>query len=83
MVNDILAGDGHYDFPDLVKFLNVTPSQGTCSPPAIGQLFGSPNPPPFLNLDCALGTLASGARATITGVIERTALSGKFTQPPP
>jgi uncharacterized repeat protein (TIGR01451 family) len=77
-VGNALADGGRYDFVETVRFLSATPSQGTCSEPALTQVAGSPEPPPFWTLDCALGTLAAGAKAVITVVIERTSLSGPF-----
>lgn len=70
---------GPWDFVETVRFVNATPSQGTCSPPEVLSLIGSPTPPPIWTLDCALGSLAPGARVMITLFLERTARGGRFT----
>jgi uncharacterized repeat protein (TIGR01451 family) len=56
----------------VVKFLSATASQGTCSAPVPTMWPGSPPPPPFWVMDCALGAMAAGAKATITLVVGRT-----------
>lgn len=53
-----------------VKYLSVTPSQGTCSEPEIYSIIASPSPPPVWRVQCALGTLAPGAAATLTAIID-------------
>jgi uncharacterized repeat protein (TIGR01451 family) len=55
---------------DTATFLRATPSQGTCSAPVLTELIGSPPPLPFWTVDCSLGALAPGARATIVFAIE-------------
>jgi uncharacterized repeat protein (TIGR01451 family) len=62
-----------------VRFVTITPSQGTCSPPEFGFEIGSPIGPAYMRLDCALGVLASGARATISFAIEKKGAMGPLT----
>ena len=69
---------GGYDVVELVKFLRITPSQGTCSAPELIELVGSPPPPPVWELVCTLGTLAPGGKATIEVVLERAPGIGPF-----
>jgi uncharacterized repeat protein (TIGR01451 family) len=76
--NFIEGRDGHYDFLERVRFVKATPSQGTCGEPHVITLIGSPFPPPILGLDCALGTMAPGAKATISVVIARSPGGGRF-----
>lgn len=52
------------------SFVSATPSQGTCSAPVLTAAIGSPPPLPFWTVDCSLGALAPGARATIAFAIE-------------
>jgi len=49
----------------------VQPSQGTWDAPVLTQYPGSPNPPPNWRLECSLGQLASGARATVHLMIHK------------
>lgn len=68
-VHQALAGG--YDVVEGLKFASVTTSQGTCSTPELIDRFGSPPPPPTWELDCALGALAPGGKATITVLLEK------------
>jgi len=77
--NSLQPRDSHWNFVENVRFVSATPSQGTCSPPEILSLIGSPTPPAIWTLDCALGALAPGARVRITLFLERTARGGRFT----
>ncbi|PYQ30363.1 MAG: hypothetical protein DMF56_06000 [Acidobacteria bacterium] len=62
-----------------VKYLSVTPSQGTCSEPAIFAIIGSPSPPPVWRVQCALGTLTPGATATIIALVDTKPVKTIFT----
>lgn len=77
--NSLQPRSGPWDFVETVRFVSATPSQGTCSPPEVLSLIGSPTPPPIWTLDCTLGALAPGAKVTITLFLERTARGGRFT----
>jgi uncharacterized repeat protein (TIGR01451 family) len=65
-----------YDFVDRVRYLTVTPSQGSCSAPEQEQPVITPPLPPYWAMQCSLGALAPGAKATVTIVIERAPLTG-------
>jgi uncharacterized repeat protein (TIGR01451 family) len=77
--NYLQPRSGPWDFVETVRFVSATPSQGTCSPPEILSLIGSPTPPPIWTLDCTLGSLGPGVRVVITLFLERTARGGRFT----
>lgn len=67
-----------YDFINHAKYVSATPSQGTCSAPRRREQYVNHYPQPYWGLDCALGALAPGGRATITIVFELTGLAGPF-----
>jgi hypothetical protein len=79
ITNDLRETDGQWEFVENVKYLQVMPSRGTCAAAVVIQWPGSPNPPAFWRLDCALGALVPGATATVTLTIERTLHSGTFS----
>ena len=83
MVNNYLEPrDGYYDSYESHKTLRVvsaTPSQGTCSAPEIAALIGCPGLTVYWKVDCAIGALAPGARATITLMVDRGSRDGRFT----
>jgi uncharacterized repeat protein (TIGR01451 family) len=77
-VNQALTSeDDRYEWIEQVKFMSATPSQGTCSAPEVIYPIGSPNPLPYWTLDCTLGTLPPGAKATLAIVLERAAGAGR------
>jgi uncharacterized repeat protein (TIGR01451 family) len=63
-----------------VRFLALSPSQGTCSEPEIAEnQYQSPPIPPFgWRVACALGAMAPGAKATIDVVIKTAPAPVKF-----
>jgi len=71
--------DSRYDFVQNVRLLSATPSQGACAAAEGFYPIGSPSPPPIWTLECTLGSLAPGGRATITLIVERTEQAGRFT----
>lgn len=66
--DDFLRGDA--------KFVSVTPSQGVCAAPVLRQTYIDHYPNNYWSVDCDLGALAPGARATLDVVVERTSSSG-------
>jgi len=77
--NTFQTREGRYDFVQNVRIVSATPSQGTCSAPQVISLIGSPDPPPMWGIDCAIGALEPGGRATVVLIVERTARAGRFT----
>jgi len=83
IVNDVLldsqmkeTNGSDYGFVTKVKFMSATASQGSCAAPSVIALPASPQPPAFWDVQCSVGSLAPGARATVTILVERATKAG-------
>lgn len=72
-VNDAVVSHALMADAEEVKFLRITPSQGTCSEPVQTTLIITPPMPPHWEVKCSLGPLASGSKATIAMVVDKAA----------
>jgi len=74
--------DGYFDSyesHETLEVVSATPSRGTCSAPQIVSFIGCPAMTVYWKVDCAIGALAPGARATITLMVNRGTRHGRFT----
>jgi uncharacterized repeat protein (TIGR01451 family) len=68
----------NYDFADLVRYMSVTPSQGTCTTTRYREIAGHPPPPDSWGAECQVGLLGAGEAVTIAVVIESSPGAGAF-----
>ena len=71
-VYQILQDDfGSWERAAEVKYASITPSQGSCSEPEMTTPYLCPPMPGYWAVDCTLGTIAPGGKATIRVLIDR------------
>jgi hypothetical protein len=76
-VYQLLQDDGSsWDRTEDVQYASVTPSQGSCSAPEVTTPYLCPPIPGYWSVDCALGTIAPGGKATIQVLVDRAEYRG-------